>query len=508
MKPSWYLSRRTVLRSAGTSLALPFLDAMVRPGRAVAAGGSGVRRFVAVFGLPNGVVAKRDELQNCAVAPWTPAAAGSIVGLAPDRYLKPFFEKKLESKITLLTGLTHKQGDSHFCGPFISPVSLKPGPLDNYTQTANAGPTMDVLIGNYFKRENPSLMPTLVLTSQSGYRAKVMHNHISFGANHQPLPVERNPRAAFETLFGTGVLPDTQAGKAELARRRMEDKSVLDFVTKDANSLMQSGRLGRGDRSRLDEYLTGVRELEQRLNAAPPPLSCKSPGQAPPAPDISYLSSTARLGQRVKDMTDLIVKAFECDRTRAVSYMLSRSYGQTGYPELGLTGSHHTRSHYQVTTNGLTLEQNKAWVDKYTEWALARYAYLLAELDSKVEPDGTTLLDNSVVLLGSDVGDSHLHSLASMPLILGGRGGRSLSGQWAIKAGRHVRYPKWRGNRFEQENHDAVRAGLSPSTPEPGERTLHDLHLGVLKAMGLGSSTFGDSKNPIDLANWSDAVAS
>jgi hypothetical protein len=492
MNPSWYIPRRTALRSLGVSLALPFLEAMVKPGARAAAGGR--RRFIAVWGFPCGVVGKKDAVQKCRVAPWTPDGAGSILGLAPDRYLKPFFDANLQSKITIVTGLSDRQAVSHNCGAFLgSNLPGADGPMVGKHGSA------DHVIASELKRQAPDLRH-LVLSAvppNSGGPTGTFRNYVSFTPT-QALPLERDPRAAFEALFGGATVAATPEARAEAMRRQAYDLSILDAVRRDARGL--TGRLGSADRQKLEHYLTGVRELEERTKrAGTPAAGCVGGGApAPAGPDV--LKDNAQLDRRVGLMLDIIVKAIECDRARVASFMFACAYGLVpDIPHLGLAGAFHGVSHYLSDAPKIvgSTEAGIEFMNKWTVWVLERYAYLMKELDRRTEPDGTTLLDSSILYISGEHCDSHFHSNGSMPVILGGRGGRDASGAFVVKSGRHVRYPPLEGGK------DTMPRGVAPGA----ERSVRDLLWAIIDLFGPKLSAFGEAGRPLDLG-WADAVAS
>ena len=486
----WYLSRRAVLRGVGAGLALPFLEAMIKPGAHAAAGN--YVRFMGMYGVSCGPVGIKDRTQGgIRVAPWTPEAAGSILDLNPDRYLRYFFDRNLQSKISILTGLSDRQTRNHDSGTIMSPGSKS----DN-----NVGPlgTADYIIHQALLARQPGLRhlvlsaaPTRGGTGGSG----TFRTNISFSPT-QAMPTVRNPHTAFDSVFGTNTTEQGENSAEDnvlAAKKKRHQQSILNSVREDANRL--NARLGRSDQQRLDQYLTGIRELEQRLTTVelPAPGEC-SPGAPPNEPSSDYLQDPSKLSERLKLMMDITVKAMECGKTRVASLMFMGAYGR------GYHGDYHTISHYKSDGPEILGSEQASidFIETATEWTLEHYAYLMEQLDQRIDPDGSTMLDNSILYISTDHSDAHFHSAGSMPIILGGRGGKTSSGTWAINAGRHVRYPPFEGS----------KEVLPPAGEAPGnERSVRDLLWGIVNHFGPELASFGVAKSPTYL-DWSDAMAS
>jgi hypothetical protein len=476
------------LRGTGVAVALPFLDAMT-PSIASAANGPPPRRFIAIYGLPNGVVGKWDTAQNAYVAPWTQPGQAALVS---DPFLKHFAEQGVLQKLTVLTGLTDRAGTSNHWAP-VGGMLTHTRPRCDFSTNSNGvvdycdvyEPSADQRVAAFYKPY--TAIPSIVAGAGEG--TQIFHgyqNNISWVSGRQPAHREMNPRAVFDRLF-SGFDPQASVE----AKRRMEyRKSVLDGVREDATSL--SSRLGADDRDKLDQYLTGVRELELRLTAVDAP-ACDA-GVPPAAPDTGFWANDKH-EVRLKLMMDVIVKAFECDRTRVATLMYTNAYGLLSYPALGIPEYHHNFSHL-VANAKYTSAQQEAWMNTYVHWALKMYAYFMGELEKRRDPDGSTLLDNSVIYFTGDVCHSVSHSNVSMPVLLGGRGGRTSSGAWAIRSGRQVRYQKWPGKyaNTPREEYPGIKY-------YPGERSVKDLVWMMLNVVGVPNVTsFGDASAPLDLA--------
>lgn len=508
----WHLSRRTLLQTAGMSLALPMLEAMVKPG-ARAATVTPPRRFLAVHGQVYGYVGRPDpELGGNLVAPWTNPAKGYSVPIENNTYLRPFFNKQIDSKITVLTGLTERV----LIGTHDSPVKLvantfpvamyrggcvvltrTPGPNNTVPPIADPfnGATTDQIIANHLGKFTALPYLSLAIETIGGDGSYTMSNKSST----EPIPSDRDPKSVFNRLVA-GF--DPQATVAEVQRRTRYRKSVLDGVRQDANRL--KGRLGKSDNQKLTGYLDSVRSLERLVEeagsvTAPPTF---------PAPGAASSYATGDLLQRA--FQGLIVQAFVTDRTRVIAFSTQypdsilhlRGPGQAGldfsqyrqFNGTALSNDHHTASHYDQGFNGeaptaATTAIKQEWMNVFTHWQLEMYAEVLKALDGYLDSDGiSTVLDNTVAIYGGDNSDSARHSYWSMPCVLGGRGGMTEAGTWRIKSGRQLRFADY-------------GAGATSS-----ERSWKDLLWGAANLVGVpdpdGSArlkAFGYAKNPLDV---------
>lgn len=511
---SWRISRRTMLQTAGTAIALPVLEAMIRP-RRLRATAEPPRRMLAMHGLVYGYVGRPDpELVDARgrpvlVAPWAAAAPGHAVPIENNSYLKPFFDRGLQAKITLVSGLT----DRVCVGTHDSPVKLVANTYPLGMQrggcvvlTASPGPdtfvgappepdpfdgaTADQIAAMHFAEETRVASLSLAIEPIGGaYSEWAMSNR----SRSEPVPSDNDPRAVFDRLFAGH---DPGATLEERRRRVRYRRSVLDGVRDDAARLRS--RLGRSDQQQLDTYLESVRSLERRIDAA---ASVTAPDFTPPGSRESY--ETRELVQRA--MQDLIVQAFVTDSTRVVafsgqyprSFLRFRGAGQEDldYSEFRrfngepFSGSHHTMSHYDQGLDGGApsaeiTARKKDWMEIFSHWALEMYADLLAGLDRYMDIDGeSTILDNTIALWGGDDSDSARHGYLSMPCVIGGRGGAA-DGAYRIRAGRQLRFG----------------AGGT------GERSWKDLLWGALNIAGVPDpggaprlSSFGYATRPLDL---------
>jgi hypothetical protein len=446
MKKTWELSRRTLLRGAGTLLALPVLEAMMPSlARAQAAGAPSPRRLAAFF-VPNGMY----------LPEWYPSTSGEGYTLSP--LLTPLAAYK--SDFLVLSGLgnmpshssTVDVGHVASTSTFLTATSVSDVPLTN-------GMSLDQVAASQLKQY--TRFPSLELGTKSG-TSYVLHNNIAWGANSTPMPKEIRPDLLFDRLF-EGMDPNQTTEALEARRRRR--LSVLDYVTQDATRLQS--RLGRQDQLRMDEYLTGVRELEQRVEQTRV-MQC-TPGTRPVEP--------VDVRQQVRLMLDMLVLAFQCDMTRVATFMYGEAVDDSSYNFLSVpddTGNlvpvsqgHHTVSH-AITAGSLTQRMYSA----ICKWEVEQFAYLLSKMKAVQEPDGT-LLDNSVVLFASGIGESNVHDTLNMPVVLAGRGGGK------IRPGRHIVY---------KDYNTLYTAGVP----------IAKLFVSMLDAVGVSVTKFGnDGDGPL-----------
>lgn len=446
MKKSWELSRRTFLRGAGTLMALPVLEAMAPSmARAESAGAPPARRLMAFY-VPNGMYP----------AEWYPAASGENYTLSP--LLTPLAAYK--SDFLVLSGLGNKP--SHFSpldvghvastSSFLTGTPVTESPLSN-------GISMDQVAAAQLRQY--TRFPSLELGTRSG-AAYVLHTNISWGPNSTPMPKETRPDLLFDRLFG-GPNPSENNQEAEARRRRR--LSVLDSVKQDAQRI--EAKLGRQDRLRMDEYMTGVRELEQRLQQTR--VSQCTPGTRPVEPQD--------IRQQVQLMLDMTVLAFQCDLTRVATFMYGEAVDDSTYNfltvpngnggTLPVSQGHHTLSH-DIWAGSMSQKMYSA----ICKWEVEQFAYLLGKMKAVQEPDGT-LLDNSVVLFGSNIGESNVHDTLNMPIVLAGRGGGK------IRPGRHIVYK-------------------DPLNYNTQGIPVAKLFVSMLGAVGVNVSTFGrDGDGPL-----------
>lgn len=407
--PSWALSRRSFLRgSLGTAVALPFLDAMSFDARAQAA--AAPRRFMAFY-VPCGMH----------MAAFTPQNEGDLAALP--RILEPL--EAVKQHTTVVTGLRNRAGDANEdgagdhargTGTFLTATRLLKSDVNIRNNIS-----LDQVMANHLRNSGYAGLPSLEVGCEgggstgncdSGYSCAYVVN-VAWGGAQQPLPKETNPRAVFDRLFaGT----DPTETRAEIDKRKRYRQSVLDVVKGDAARL--SARLGTKDRQKLDQHLTGVRELERRLDSEE--VSVCTPG---PRPDGPSGDPTAY----IRAMLDLIVNAYACDQTRVATFMLGNGGSNRNFNFIGVNAGHHEASHHQ--NDPARFEQ----IQRIDRWEVEQFAYLIDQMSRVDEGNGQTLLDSSLVFFSSEIEDGNSHSHQNLPIVLAGRGGG------VVRPGRHVR---------------------------------------------------------------------
>lgn len=401
------LPRRTFLRGMGAAIALPMLDAMAP---ALSAATPAPPRLGFIY-IANGVI------QNN----WHPTAPGTAFELSPT--LRPL--ANVRDSITILSGLAHEQADTFGDGtgdhPRASAAWLTGVHAYDRTQPGaevRLATTADQLAANYIGKTTriSSLELTVDFPTQGACDSGDCFyvNTVSWRNPTTPNPAETNPRVVFERLFGDG-------GDAAAMRQRARDTgSLLDSVLHEVGRI--SNDLGPGDRAKLDEYLDSVREIEKRIKN-PASQSAQSIELIDRPVDVPE-----SFDEYTKLMLDLQVLAFRADLTRVFSLILSRELSSRTFAFIGVPDQHHAVSHHRNDSN---LIAKKARIDLYQTELLA---YFLEKLQSAKDGDGT-LLDHSLILYGSGMGDGNLHRHFDLPCLLAGR----LNG--TIPGGRHIEYP-------------------------------------------------------------------
>ncbi len=396
------LSRRTILRGLGASVALPMLDAMTPALRAQAL--KTVPRLGFVY-ASHGVIFDQ----------WKPVRIGRDFELTPN--LKPL--EKVRGQFNVLTGLSHLEADTKGdgSGDHTRASAAWLTGVHAYDRTrpgveVKLATTADQLAAQVIGRSSP--IPSIEMTVDTPSQGSCDSgdcfyvNTISWRTPTTPNMAENQPRAIFERLFGDG---GTSAQR--LARVQKED-SILDSVAEEANSL--AGTLGHSDRSKLSEYLDSVREVEKRIQSAEKmgPESIELPERP--------IGIPASFEQHTKLMFDLQLIAFRADLTRVFSMILARELSSRTYPEIGIPGQHHLISHHRDDPD---LMSQKARIDTCH---VSMLAYLLEQMQAIPDGDGT-LLDHSLILYGSGMGNGNLHRHSDLPVVLAGKlGGKFQTG--------------------------------------------------------------------------------
>jgi hypothetical protein len=436
-----HLSRRTVLKGAGVSLALPLLDAMVPAATALAQTAAAPKMRTGFFYIPHGAI-MHNTAHGPAMDRWTASGAGADYKLSA--ILSPL--EPYKKYVTSFSNLENKAsaGSVHTLNPATWLSATRP---ETGRGRAYMAQTLDQVIAKAIGQETP--LPSLELSSetivQSAAGGGGSYTTLSFRDAESPLPMEYNPRKVFLQLFGEG---DTPEERAFISR---QTHSILDLI-RDRTKKLQ-GQLGNNDRAVLDGYLETVREIERRAEKAG--ATNLSTLKIPNAP----VGELEDFGEQVKLMFDLIALAFQADLTRVVSYIMvaegtNRTYNHIGVPDAFHPVSHHAND----------LERINKLV-KIQTWHVQKFAELVAKLAATPDGEGT-LLDHSIFMYGSNMSNSDLHNNYPVPnIIVGGGNGKVKLG------GQHIVLP---------------------------ERTsIANLHLTLLQKVGVERDKFGDSTGAI-----------
>jgi hypothetical protein len=438
-----HLSRRTVLRGVGTALALPLLEAMVPLSALAQSGGAAARtKRLAFLFVPNGIN----------MADWTPTTTGTNYEL---KYitepLAPF-----RNKLNILSGLTQANafalgdgGGDHARSASAWLTGCHPRKTSG--ADIKVGISTDQLAAQ--KIGDLTRFPSLEIGCErgglagdcdSGYSC-AYSNSISWRGESTPVAKETDPRLVFERLFGAGEAED-QAESREL--RASYNKSILDFVIDDAKSL--SRKLGAHDQAKLDEYFTGVREIERRLEWVAKQRQDKDSTLPVPA----AVNAPQDYAEHIRLMGDMMVLAFQGDLTRISTFMFANEGSNRPYKLIGVNDGHHDMSHHGRDPEKLDK------VKKINRFHVEQLAYILKRMDSIKEGNGT-LLDNTMLVYGAGICDGDRHNHDDLPILVAG------SGAGTIKTGRHIAYQN--------------------GTP------MTNLSLSLLDRIGVPAETLGDS---------------
>ena len=401
-----------MLRGLGATLALPLLDAMVPALTALQkTAAKPVTRFGVMY-VPNGMVMEQ----------WTPAAEGAGFELTPTLApLAPFRDDLL-----VLSGLDcvptpGRPGGAHAKASTRFLTDVSPPTSETWL---DAGISMDQIAAKRDGRATRSSRRSSWRSSRARPPARATSaspaptpTRSRGAAPSTPLPMENNPRAVFERLFGDSGSTDP---RARLARIR-QDRSVLDSVRDEVARLQ--GALGPAIASKLAEYLDAIRDVERRIQKAEEQSDQELPVVDHPA------GIPATYDEHVKLMFDLQVLAYQTDLTRVVTFMLGREFSGVTYPQIGVPDAHHPITHHQQEAEKI------AKVAKINDYHVTLFAYLLEKLRATPDGDGS-LLDHVIMMYGTGMGDCNAHDPRNIPLVLAGGGAAQLKG------GRHIRYPK------------------------------------------------------------------
>ena len=414
------VSRRHFLQGLGATIVLPAFASLGAPrllaaegagGLAATASGAPLRAAFVYF--PNGAIP----------GSWWPSGEGADFEFK--KTLQPL--EPLKDQIQILGGLNHKTADgekdgagdhARGSGTFLTGVRL-----NKSATNVRAGISIDQVMARQVG--HLTRFPSLELACDagrksgacdSGYSCAYQYN-LAWSSPTTPMPPETNPRLAFERLFGAGARGQRQAN---LQRRRLEQRSVLDFALEDARSMQR--RLGAEDSKKLDQYLGGVREIEKRIEKAERFDGVSEPDVETP------LGVPTEYTEYVQLMFDMLVLAFQTDSTRVATMMLAHDGSNRSFDHIGISEGHHDLSHHQ---------NRPEWVEKVADidmWYVRQFAKFLEKLQATKDADNKSLLHNSMIVYGSGNADGNRHTHSNLPLVLAGGGGGSLT------TGRYVKH--------------------------------------------------------------------
>ena len=436
-----HIPRRAVLKAAGVSFALPFLDAMVPAGTALAQTAAVPKLRTGFFYIPHGAIMGNTS-HGPSLDKWTPSGSGATFKLSPILASLEPYKKYVTSFGNLQNAAT--AGSVHSFTPATWLSATRP---DTGAPRAHMATTLDQVIAKIIGQETPlpSLEVAAETTVQSAAGGGGYYSTLSFRDAESPLPMEPNPRKVFLQLFGEGDTPQ------ERATINTRTNSLLDLILEGTKSL--KGNLGNGDRAVLDGYLESVREVERRTQkAAAKDLSAFTIPEAP----VGELDAFA---EQVKLMFDLVALAYQADLTRVASYIMAAEGTNRTYNHIGIPDSFHPVSHH---ANDLTRIEKLA---KIQTWHLEQFAGFIKKMAET--PDGQgSLLDHSIFMYGSNMSNSDRHDNYPEPNIVvgGGNGKMRLGGQHLV---------------------------LPERTP------IANLHLTLLQKVGVERDKFGDSTGTI-----------
>jgi hypothetical protein len=432
------LSRRTILRGVGATMSLPLLEAMLsNNGLAAGASSEAPLRTAYVF-FPNGAI----------MPEWTPKTDGENFEFS--KTLKPL--EPFRSSLNVISGLAQDNGRAKGDGPgdharsastFLTGVH----PVKTAGSDIKVGVSVDQFAAQQIGKE--TRLPSLEVGLESGRTAGqcdsgyscAYSTTVSWKTEHTPMPVEINPKLVFDRLFSS-----SNGSPQERARRAKYRRSILDVVAGDAQRLSKS--LGKTDQRKIDEYFTSVREIEQRIGQAEQSARLETPDFEIPDGIPKDLAEHSRL------MYDLMLLAFRTDSTRIATMMLATEGSNRSYPWVGVNSGHHSLSHHRDD------KKKVADLQKIDNFHVTQFAYFLKRLSETKDGNGS-LLDHSMIVLGSGLGDGNRHRHDELPIVVAG------GGSGTVRNGRHIR--------------------LKNETP------LNNLFLSMLQRVGVTADSFGDS---------------
>ena len=442
---SWNISRRTLLRGVGAAVALPLLDVMEKPSAVGATSAKKTCRAAYLY-IPNGVAAGAWDAEKV-------GSKGELLKL--NKWMTPLEDFKQD--LIIPRKMWTPRGNGHAAG---TATWLTGGGYDGRKINAG-GLSVDQIAARAIGKN--TLMPSLeLMTKGEGYFSNSLPRNTLSWSESGPVPRDTEPRVVFDRMFRSG------AGG-------LSDRSVLDMVLEDARSLRL--KTSSADKRKIDEYLESIRAIERRIEfadtqairAAENPLLSKSLVRPPSGIPADH-------GEYLRLMFDVITLAFWSDATRVCSFMLDHGQSNRYFNFIdGVNGTWHALSHWKDASgnteddDGITSwnspEEKRNMYNEVTRWHHKQVAYFLGRLKSIEEPNGGTLLDNSMILYGSSLADGHEHAAKNLPIMLAGKGAGT------IESGRQVKYRR--------------------------HTSMSNLHLSMLQRLGVKTERFAESDSPM-----------
>lgn len=460
-----FLSRRSLLRAAGITLALPFMESLAPRTLRAAEPASPVRLMY--WFIPNGVLYDR----------WIPKAAGALDPKATPESLMPLVDAGVLGDVNLLSGVDNLCGWPDTIGDHASGMSamLTCVPAKKSVDNVELGISVDQLAAKTLglKTPRPSLELGMAKSGgvgdcDNGYACAYAQS-LSWSDKSTPRPKRTDPKDAWLWLLGTD---DASLSIEQRERMRRGDKSVLDYLVTEANGL--SPKLTSEDRAKLDQYLTSVRTVEKQLDSAAAPLECQS--AMPPANSTDYVT-------RLNAMMDVMQFAFRCDLTRVVSFAFGNAFGPGPMPWIDVRDDYHALTH-RMGDAGVPDQ-----VAKCIQWEVKQIATFIARLKAMPEGDHNVLY-NTAMMVSSDVGEGGPHNHDNMACLLAGNAGG------AIQTGRHLAYTPEDPNARKLAKTRKV-GDRAAAIAIPNSNRLANVHLSMLQAAGVPATSFADSTGPI-----------
>ncbi len=465
LKHRQFLSRRALLRGAGCTLALPFLESLAPRSLAAAAPSAPVRLMY--WFIPNGIIYDK----------WIPKTVGALDVTAPPASLLPLATAGVLGDVSILSGVDNLCGYPETIGDHASGIAamLTCVPAKKSVDNVENGISVDQVAAATLGKLTPRSSLELGMSKSGGVGdcdngyACAYAQSLSWTDKNTPRPKRTDPKDAWLWLLGT---EDASLSVEQRERMRRGERSVLDYLIAEASGL--SPQLATEDRVKLDQYLTSVRSLEKQLDSAAVPSECQS--SLAPENSADYV-------KRLAAMMDVMEFAFRCDLTRVVSFAMGNAFGPGPMPWIGIGDDYHALTH-RMTEPGVP-EQ----VAQCIEWEVQQIGAFVKRLKSIPEGDKTVLY-NTALMVSSDVGEGGPHNHDNMACLIAGNAGG------AIPSGRHLAYKPEDANARNLARRRTF-ADRAAAIAIPNSNRLANVHLSLLQAAGVPATSFGDSTGPI-----------